>query len=101
MPSNTVESAEDNEMREMKAITSSLKSLLAGLKQQADAAAQGAADEGKRALSNIDKVNSFTRDLKQSNVEIEQVLGDIGSNFPPSEEDLPKTDANGVTLNRG
>lgn len=60
-------------------------------------------EETKRAIDNASKVRSFTKDLKDANGEVEALLGDTGSNFPPEDGNTPppdglKHDINGVRL---
>jgi hypothetical protein len=94
-------------MREVKDLAAGMKDLLAGLRK-ANVDAKGALmSEVTRAQGNAKKVQSVAADLREANKEVEEFLGETGSNFPPSEDSKTpqqdghnKADINGVTVNR-
>lgn len=87
---NTV--AAEIEMKEVKALGSSLRSMMDGIKKAASEAQSSFEVEAQRALVNSDKVKSAAADLKSANLEIESFLGEeTQSNFPPSETSPPAT----------
>lgn len=85
-----IANAEDD-MREVKALGSSLRDMMDKVKKSAADAQANFQTEAERALSNSDKVKSAAADLKAANLEIESFLGEADSNFPPSEESPPVT----------
>jgi len=93
-------------MREVHDLAAGMKDAIAGIKKLALDAKSGLNTEISRAQTNATKVNALTADLKAANLEVESFLGESGSNFPPSGEDLNtqpsagvKADHNGVVLN--
>lgn len=75
---------DEDDMKEIKNLSSSLKTMMDGVKSAAaDAQAQFQA-EAERAKTNAGKVVSVAQDLKTSNLELEAFLGESDSNFPPS-----------------
>lgn len=94
----------ENEMREIKELAVGLKESLAALKSASAGAKASLVSEMERAKVNAQKVQSLALELKDANTEVEDFLGDTGSNFPSSEGSstpppVLKTDTNGVTLN--
>lgn len=91
------------EMREVAGLTAALKSTVQKLRTAHLQATQQFEAEVARSTGNLAKVGSFTSELAAANTEMEAVLADTGSNFPPSSQ--PSTasppDINGVTLNKG
>lgn len=92
------------QMREVKELAAGMKEVLAGLrKDSANAKGQFMA-EAERAKINANKVRSLAVELSEANKEVEEFLGETGSNFPPTEASeasptpLPKADINGVTI---
>lgn len=88
-------------MKEVRDLASGLKESIAAIKKSNLDARNSLDAEIARAQINAGKVNSFTKDLKEANLEVESFLGETNSNFPPSDV-LPtpaQADANGVTLN--
>lgn len=95
-------------MREVKDLASGMKEAIANVKKLTTDAKAGLNNEIGRALTNADKVRTFTRELKDANLEVESFLGDTGSNFTPEDGNTQqhdgnpqKPDINGVTLNKG
>lgn len=91
-------------MREVKNLASGMREAIANIKKLSTDAKSGLDAEVSRALVNADKVRTFTNELRDANLEVEQFLGDTGSNFPPSDgntppHDGPKPDLNGVMVN--
>lgn len=94
------------QMREVKELAAGMKEVLAGLrKDSANAKGQFMA-EATRAKVNAAKVRSLAVELSEANKEVEEFLGESGSNFPLSEASeasptpLPHADVNGVTINQ-
>lgn len=94
------------QMREVKELAAGMKEVLAGLrKDSADAKGQFMS-EAERAKINAAKVRSLAVELSEANKEVEEFLGESGSNFPPTEDSgtsptpLPKPDINGVTISQ-
>lgn len=81
----------EDEMKEVKALGSSLRFMMDSIKKSASEAQSSFELEAQRALVNSDKVKSAASDLKSANQEIESFLGETQSNFPPSEELPPAT----------
>lgn len=94
-------------MREVRDLAAGMRELIAGLRKDNAAAKSELHAEVARAKSNSQKVRSFARDLKEANLEVESMLGETGSNFPPLEESDTQapngqaTDVNGVTKHKG
>lgn len=91
-------------MREVHDLAAGMKEAIAGIKKAAADAKSSLAVEISRAHVNAGKVQTMTSDLKSANLEVEEFLGESGSNFPPPGEELntppPLTaDINGVTIN--
>lgn len=92
----------ENEMREIKELAVGLKESLAALKSASAGAKASLVSEMQRATVNAQKVHSLAAELKEANTEVEDFLGESGSNFPSSETSstpAPKLDSNGVSLN--
>ena len=93
-------------MREVSGLATTIKDTVAKLKAAHVAATKRFNKEVSHSETNLAKVNSFTDELATANKEIEDALGDTGSNFPSSEDMKLKhksedTDINGVTPNKG
>lgn len=89
-------------MREVHNLASSLKASVEALKKATLGAQEGLLVEVERGNVNAQKVRSLTKELKDANLEVEALLGESNSNFTLSEGSathMPRTDANGVTLN--
>lgn len=93
------------QMREVKELAAGMKEVLASLrKDSADAKGQFMS-EAERARINANKVRSLAVELSEANKEVEEFLGESGSNFPHTEASqafptpLPKADINGVSVN--
>lgn len=91
-------------MREVKELAAGMKDVLASLRKSSADAKSAFMSEVERAKVNADKVKSVAKELSDANKEVEDFLGDTGSNFPPSEGSNTqppalKADANGVTKN--
>lgn len=97
-------------MREVKNIAQLVRERMAALKVEAKKATDGFHAETQRTVGNIGKINSLTKELKDSNKEVEDVLSGAGSNFPPQDEqslgllgssssDQASVDRNGVSVN--
>ena len=92
----------ENEMREIKELAVGLKESLASLKSASAGAKASLVSEMDRAKVNAQKIQSLATELKEANTEVEDFLGESGSNFPSSEVSstpATKPDANGVTVN--
>jgi hypothetical protein len=92
----------ENEMREIKELAVGLKESLAALKSVSAGAKASLVSEMERAKVNAQKVQSLALELKDANTEVEDFLGESGSNFPSSEASstpAPKLDTNGVAIN--
>ena len=95
----------ESTMREVHDLAAGMKDAIAGIKKLAVDAKAGLSSEVSRAQSNASKVRALTADLKAANLEVEDFLGETGSNFPPSGGDSPTPpstgtpDINGVVLN--
>jgi membrane protein involved in colicin uptake len=93
----------ENEMREIKELAVGLKESLAALKSASAGAKASLLSEMNRAKVNAEKVQSLAVELKEANAEVEDFLGETGSNFPSSGDSStppPKPDINGVTINQ-
>lgn len=92
-------------MKEVHDLASGMKEAIASIKKISADAKNSLAVEISRAQTNASKVKSLATDLKSANLEVEDFLGETGSNFPSSEESAtprvvgPKPDINGVILN--
>jgi|SRR5712671_414176 len=98
------ESVEDN-MQEVKDLAAGMRGLMAGLRKLNVDAKNRLTSEVTRAQVNAQKAMSLATELSDANREVEDFLGESGSNFPPSEDsDTPpavtllKPDINGVSL---
>lgn len=92
----------ENEMREIKELAVGLKESLAALKSASAGAKSSLVSEMQRATVNAQKVQSLAIELKDANKEVEDFLGETGSNFSSSETSSTpavKSDVNGVTVN--
>lgn len=92
----------DNDMREISSLAQTMREAIASLKASAAAATQDFKSEVSNSNTNISKIKSLTKDLKDANKDVEQMLGESGSNFTPvgSESTLGKPDINGVQVNK-
>ena len=96
---------QEDQMKEVHDLATGMKELIASIKRDSANAKGALVTEAMRAKDNAAKVHSIAADLKEANKEVEEFLGETGSNFPPAGETLntpavkPKTDINGVTLN--
>lgn len=80
----------EDEMKEVRALGSSIRSMMDNIKRSAVEAQASFETEAQRALVNSDKVKSVAADLKSANLEIETFLGEeTQTNFPPSEGSSP------------
>ncbi len=89
-------------MRELSNMASTMREAMAALKQKIAASTQSFETEVGHSHINVDKVDAVTSELKAANKEVEQMLGESGSNFTPagSEQGLGPPDINGVQINR-
>lgn len=94
-------------MREVHDLASGMKEAIASIRQQSADAKASLHAEVARANENVAKVNALTEGLKEANKEVEGILADSGTNFPPITPKMApigqvmnKTDINGVTLNK-
>jgi hypothetical protein len=100
------ESVEDN-MQEVKDLAAGMRGLMANLRKLNVDAKNRLTSEVSRAQVNAQKAMSLATELSDANKEVEDFLGESGSNFPPSEDSvtLPvdgpvsKPLLNGVMLN--
>lgn len=97
----------ENEMREIKELSVGLRESLAALKSASAGAKASLVSEMERAKVNAQKVQSLAVELKEANKEVEEFLGETGSNFSSSEDSStpappsqPRADMNGVTMNK-
>jgi hypothetical protein len=89
-------------MKEMRNIASSLRESLAALKASANQAVGEFQTEVVNGQANINKVKAVTIELKSANKEVEQILGQGDSNFPPEQPDGHESfDDNGVRPTQG
>lgn len=94
-------------MREVRDLATGMREILTSLRKDNADAKSELELEVTRAKGNAEKVKSFTKDLKEANLEVEAMLGETGSNFPTSESSTLRqsghvtTDLNGVTRNQG
>lgn len=109
-----IESVEDN-MQEVKDLAAGMRELMADLRKVNVDAKDKLTSEVKRAHVNAEKAMSLATELSDANKEVEDFLGESGSNFPPSKTlptppvvgekkegehyPRPHTLANGVTVN--
>lgn len=94
------------EMREVKNLADTLRGTIAQLRTGHAAALTEFGNEVRNSNGNLAKVRAMTKELAAANRDVESMLGDAGSNF--QEEDnikgttsTPKSDVNGVTVNKG
>jgi hypothetical protein len=96
-------------MQEVRDLATSIKDAVTSLKSVSEGAKAALAYEVIRASVNADKVNSFIQELKDANKEVEELLGSVGSNFPPADHKVSEVkatasksivDLNGVSLNK-
>jgi len=108
------ESVEDN-MQEVKDLAAGMRGLMANLRKLNVDAKNRLTSEVTRAEVNAQKAMSLASELSDANKEVEDFLGESGSNFPPSEASdtqpqvgekrkieepqIRKGDINGVVLN--
>ena len=92
-------------MQEVKDLAAGMRGLMAGLRKLNVDAKNRLTSEVTRAQVNAQKAMSLATELSDANREVEDFLGESGSNFPPSEDsDTPpavtllKPDINGVSL---
>lgn len=100
-------------MREVKDTANSIKGLLDKLKQSTLDAQAAFGEQVNRGIENAGKLKAAASDLRDANLTMEAVLGDTGSNFPPTETsaaptpatsvnaNLGQADINGVSINKG
>lgn len=90
-------------MREVHDLAQGMKEAIAKIKKDAADAKSSLATEISRAHANAGKVQTMVTDLKSANLEVEDFLGESGSNFPPPGQELnthpAPTNQSGVTLN--
>jgi len=107
------ESVEDN-MQEVRDLAAGMRGLMADLRKLNVDAKNKLTSEVERAHVNAQKAMSLAGELSDANKEVEEFLGESGSNFPPSEVSdtppvagskeaphYPRTLSNGVTVNEG
>lgn len=82
----------EHNMREIQNLAQVMRDTISDLKKQATDAASGFQTEVGHTKDNIAKVQSLTQELQDANKEVEQVLGQSGSNFTPT----PTTTSTGV-----
>lgn len=90
-------------MREVRDLASTMRNTISAMKKAVTDAQAELATETDRAMTNAEKVRSVAGELREANKEVENYLGETGSNFPPSEglnTQPPATDRNGVTVNQ-
>lgn len=95
----------DMDMREVSGMAQTLRDAIATLKSKTASATAAFQAEVNNSNVNIDKVTSLTSELKAANQEVEQMLGQSGSNFTPATSAEPIStlgppDINGVQINR-
>ncbi len=78
------ESVEDN-MQEVKDLAAGMRGLMADLRKLNVDAKNKLTSEVTRAQVNAQKAMSLATELSDANKEVEDFLGESGSNFPPSE----------------
>lgn len=94
-------------MREVKNLADTLRGTIAQLRAGHAAALHEFGNEVKNSNNNLAKVKAMTKELAVANRDVESLLGDAGSNFEVDEEEvkgttsMPKSDVNGVTVNKG
>lgn len=101
-------------MQEVKDLAAGMRGLMAGLRKLNVDAKNKLTSEVARAQVNAQKAISLATELSDANKEVEEFLGESGSNFPPLEDSaIPpatgqkremehhtqRTLSNGVTLN--
>ena len=89
-------------MQEISDMATAMRASIASLKVKAKTATDAFQAEVNNSHTNIDKVTSMTQELKTANQEVEQMLGQSGSNFTPagSVDTLGPPDINGVRVNK-
>src|SRR6266403_4494523 len=105
------ESVEDN-MQEVRDLAAGMRGLMADLRRLNVDVKNELTSEVSRAHVNAQKARSLATELRDANKEVEEFLGESGSNFPPSEASdtlpvagpkegphYPRTLSNGVTVN--
>jgi hypothetical protein len=98
---NRASTGDDPNMREINSMATVLRDAIAALKQQTLDATASFQAEVNNSKANLSKVTSMTGELKAANQEVEQMLGQSGSNFTPSSESTSTpADINGVTVNK-
>lgn len=101
-------------MQEVRDLAAGMRGLMAGLRKLNVDAKNKLTSEVERAHVNAQKAMSLAGELSDANKEVEEFLGESGSNFPPSEVSdtppvagpkeaphYPRTLSNGVTVNEG
>ncbi len=92
-------------MREVRELAAGMKEVMASLRKESANAKSHFMSEVERAKVNASKVRAVANELSEANKEVEDFLGETGSNFSTSEgSDIPappsaKADANGVIKN--
>lgn len=91
----------NNQMREISSMASVMRDAIVSLRQKTLEATTTFKAEVNNSHVNIDKVRSLTGELKAANLEVEEMLGESGSNFTPTGSDTSKrpVDSNGVWVN--
>ena len=101
-------------MQEVRDLAAGMRGLMADLRKLNVDAKNKLTSEVSRAHVNAQKAMSLAGELSDANKEVEEFLGESGSNFPPSEASdtppvagpkeaphYPRTLSNGVTVNEG
>lgn len=94
-------------MQEVKDLAAGMRGLMANLRKLNVDAKNRLTSEVSRAQVNAQKAMSLATELSDANKEVEDFLGESGSNFPPSEDlatplvdgPVSKPLLNGVMLN--
>ena len=98
---NQNRSERNNHMRAVKSMAQTLRDAITGLKQATLDAQNEFQTEVSNGMVNVSKVKSMTQDLRDANKEVEQMLGQSGSNFTPDGSGITsKPDSNGVIVNK-
>lgn len=99
-------------MQEVKDLAAGMRGLMADLRKLNVDAKNRLTSEVTRAQVNAQKAMSLATELSDANREVEDFLGESGSNFPPSEDSAtlpvvgeveyvkPDVNLNGVILNK-
>lgn len=87
-------------MRELSNMATTMREAVAALKQKVAASTAAFQAEVGHSTVNVGKVDAMTSELKAANKEVEQMLGQSGSNFTPDGSNLGPADINGVQVNK-